>query len=97
MDRSRKIIWAPKAYEDLKESFEYISQDNPAAAKIWVNQIFSNIEKLARFPQLGRLIPEIGKSRYCEIMIGEYRIFHEVREKEILIFRIFHSKRLFRI
>ena len=60
-----------------------------------MKQVLSSVEKLVSFPHLGRFIPEIGKSRYREIIMGEYRIFHEVREKGILIFRIFHSKQLF--
>lgn len=97
MERTRKITWAPSAYRDFKEGFDYVAGENAPAARAWAKQILSSIEKLERFPQLGRLIPEIGKSRYREIVAGEYRIFHEVREKEILIFRILHSKRLFRL
>ena len=96
MERQRKIIWALAATQDLKDNFDYIAEDHPRAAQDWIKQIFSNIEKLTSFPHLGRVIPEIEKSRYREILIGEYRIFHEVREKEILVFRIFHSKRLFK-
>ena len=95
MESQRKIIWAFAASQDLKENFDYIAVDHPAAAQVWVKQIILQIEKLISFPHLGRTIPEIGKSRYREIILGDYRIFHEVREKEILIFRIFHSKRLF--
>ena len=90
----RKIVWASSAYQDFREGFEYIAQDNRIAAQAWIKQILASIERLASFPHLGRVIPEIGKSRYREIIVGEYRIFHEVREKEILIYRVFHSKRL---
>lgn len=95
MDRERKIIWAPRALGDLANIFEFIQQDKPLAAKEFVNQFIHAVEKLARHPNLGRFIPEIGKIRYRELIHGEYRIFHEIREKDILIFRILHSKRLF--
>ena len=96
MERERKIIWAPRASEDLKEGFDFIAVDNTSAAQAWVSKVFAGVEKLAVFSNLGRMIPEIGQSRYRELTIGDYRIFHEVREKEILVFRIFHSKRQFK-
>ena len=91
----KKIIWSPHAADDLKAQFEWIKADSPARAREWVGKLFEQIERLKRFPQLGRLIPEIGQSRYRELVVGEYRIFHEIRPKDILIFRIFHAKRLF--
>lgn len=95
MVAERKIIWAPKALEDLKSGFDYIAVDSPRRAHNWLDHILKKIEQLRRFPKRGRLIPEIGKSRYRELVVDEYRIFHEIREKEVLIFRIFHTRRLF--
>ena len=90
-----RIVWAPSASEDLKQAFEYIGTDNPAAAREFVQNIMRQAEKLARFPKLGRVIPEIGSPRYRELIVGEYRIFHEVSKHQLTIFRVFHSKRLF--
>ena len=91
----RKISWAPAALADLKEAFDYIELDHPERARAWVKQILAHIEKLARFPKLGRMIPEIGQARYRELVSGEYRIFHEITDKELRIFRLLHSRRLF--
>ena len=91
----RKIIWAPTALEDLKSGFDYIAVDSPRRAHAWLEHILKKIEQLNRFSNRGRVIPEIGKSRYRELIVGEYRIFHEIREKETLIFRVFHARRLF--
>ena len=91
----KKIIWAPSASEDLTEAFKYIQADNPAAANQFVQNIMGQTEKLARFPKIGRVIPEIGSPRYRELIVGEYRIFHEVSKHQLTIFRVFHSKRLF--
>ena len=91
----RKVVWSPSAVEDLEAIFETIQGDSPSRAREWVKSVVRSAGRLAHFPRLGRLIPEIGRSRYREIILGEHRLFHEVREKEILIFRILHSKRLF--
>ena len=96
MAKERRITWSPSALQDLKDAFEFISADRPKAAHEFLGRIVNQIGKLARFPQLGRTIPEVGKSRYRELIVGEYRIFHEVSEKEVLIFRIIHSRQSFR-
>ena len=91
----KHLVWAPSAFADLKHAFEYIALDSPSRAYEWKSHILTSIEKLSRFPARGRIIPEIGESRYRELIVGEYRVFHEVREKEILIFHILHSKQFF--
>ena len=91
----RRIVWAPSAYEDLRNAFEFIRLDNAKAAEDWVKEILVKARKLAAFPKLGRVIPEIGLSRYRELIIGDYRIFHEVMTHRLLIFRVLHSKRMY--
>ena len=93
--RPKKILWSPIAADDLKEAYEYIRRDSEIHSKALVRNIHSRVGKLARFEKLGRVIPELGQSRYRELIVGEYRVFHEIREQEILIFRVLHSKRFF--
>jgi plasmid stabilization system protein ParE len=81
----------------LKEAFDYISLDRPEAARNWVRQVLTGIEKLTRFSKIGRVIPEIGQSRYRELIVGEYRIFQEITAKQTRIFRILHAKRFFEL
>ena len=95
MVRPRHITWTPVALRDLREIFDYIAVDSRAEAKAFIERIIRSTEKLARFPKRGRTIPEIGHSRYRELIVGPYRIFHEIRKKEVFIFRVFHSRRLF--
>lgn len=91
----KKVIWAPNALVDLKEAYDYICLDNLARAKRMAEDIIDRVEKLSRFTKLGRVIVEIGESRYRELIIGNYRIIHEIRNNIILIFRAFHAKRMF--
>lgn len=91
----KKVVWAPNVLVDLKETYDTICLDNPARAKRIAEDIIDRVEKLSRFTKLGRVIAEIGESRYRELIIGNYRIIHEIRDDTILIFRAFHTKRMF--
>ena len=90
----KKILWAPRALEDLKDAHDFIALDNPGRAEAFVLDMVDRVEKLARFEKLGRVIPEIGESRYRELIVGPYRVFHEKRDQDVLVFRVLHSKRL---
>ncbi|MBI4357824.1 MAG: type II toxin-antitoxin system RelE/ParE family toxin [Candidatus Omnitrophica bacterium] len=92
----RKIIWSHAAFCDLQTTFQFFSSDNPRHAHEWLEHLFGQVERLGRFPQIGRQIPELGKTlKYRQIVVGDYRIFHEVKDKEVFIFRILHSRQIF--
>ena len=92
----RKITWSPAALDDLQKSFRFISTASPRRAHEWLEHLFGQVERLARFPGIGRQIPELGrKLRYRQVIVGDYRIFHEVRDKEVFIFRVLHSRQMF--
>lgn len=92
----RKIVWSPQALDDLQKCFHFISTESPRRAHEWLEQIFRQVERLSRFPAIGRQVPELDKkSRYRQIVIGDYRVFHEVREKDVFIFRVLHSRQIF--
>ena len=92
----RKIVWSPRALDDLQRGFHFISAENPRRAHEWLEHVFHQVERLIRFPGIGRQIPELDrKARYRQMIVGDHRIFHEVRDKEVFIFRILHSRQIF--
>ena len=72
----------------------YIAKDKPTAAENWLDEIFSKVESLALSPQLGRIVPEINKNQYREIIYGNYRIVYRLEEKRISILTVRHGKQL---
>ncbi|MHB1405747.1 MAG: type II toxin-antitoxin system RelE/ParE family toxin [Desulfitobacteriaceae bacterium] len=48
-----KIRINPVAIADVQEIIAYIAEDNPAAAERIGKEIYSKVEKLADFPQIG--------------------------------------------
>jgi plasmid stabilization system protein ParE len=89
-----KIIWSPLAIDRVGEIANYIAKDKPTAAENWVDNIFSKVESLASSPKLGRIVPEINKDQYREIIYGNYRIVYRLEEKQISVLTIRHGKQL---
>lgn len=78
-----KVDWSPLALERVED----IAQDNPDAAIRWVVGLFDTVERLADFPQSGRVVPEVGIRRIREVF-GSYRVIYSVRQNvEILTVR----------
>lgn len=82
------VVWSPLALEKLGDAAEFISLDDPIAAKNWVNDIFDKTELLGTMPEMGRLVPELHNPNYREIIFGNYRIIYSIGiEIQILTIR----------
>ena len=57
-----KIIWTELAVEKLEEYADYIALDKPMAALNWAESIQNSVNKLKKFPQIGREVPEIRRN-----------------------------------
>ena len=53
-----RIFWTPIAVQDLRGVCDFISQDNPAAAKRFGEELIKQAEAMGLFPQGGRMVPE---------------------------------------
>lgn len=91
-----RIIWADPALEDLEEIAGYIALDNESAAKRLVKRVFDRIERLRDFPDSGRRPPELGHSRYRELIVGPCRIFYRHSGESVYILYVMRSERRLR-
>lgn len=89
-----RIIWSPLAVERAAEIAEYISHDNPTAAKKWIDTVFSKVEQLKSFPESGRIVPEINSKDFRELIYGNYRIIYRVENIQVSILTIRHGKQI---
>ena len=89
-----KISWSPLAVDRASEIAEYIAQDNPTAAENWVNAVFTHVEQLKKFPESGRIVPEINNDFFRELMYGNYRIIYRIEANRASILTIRHGKQI---
>lgn len=79
-----KIILSPRALQDLQEIVRYISFDNPERAQSFGRELIDKTKRLAAFPEMGRVVPELGEPNTRELVHTPYRI----------VYRVHHEKRL---
>ena len=89
-----KVIWSPLAVDRASAIAEYIARDNPTAAENWVNAVFNHVEQLKKFPESGRIVPEIKSTLFRELIYGNYRIIYRIEEKRVCILTIRHGKQI---
>lgn len=91
-----KVFWTREALVKLEEIKLFISEDNPAVADIFIDEIISVAESLANFPERGRVVPELSIGTIREIFYKNYRIVYLIKKKSIDVLTLFESHRLFR-
>ena len=89
-----KLIWSPLSIQRIQEISDYISADNISAANNWIDAVFEKVEILKSNPEIGRIVPEIGKSDIRELIFGNYRIIYLSSKKRIPILTIRHFKQI---
>jgi len=91
-----KLLWTSRARNDLVEIAGYIADDNPTAAKRWIERIRSQAKKTTEFPQIGRVVPEFGRGDIREIVFKNYRIVYRIHGTGIHVLTVFEGHLLMR-
>ena len=90
-----KLIWSPAARDDLHDIVIFIRRDNPSRAMSFGYELISETDRLQKFPELGRIVPEYRNNYIREIIFRPYRIVYRVDHdrKFCQIARVWHSAR----
>lgn len=65
-----KLVWSPTAKFDLKDIAAFIAEDSTSAAERFVRSLFHAVERLADFPESGRIVPEFNDPLLREIIVS---------------------------
>lgn len=90
-----KLIWSPLARLDIKDIAAFIAEESPSAADRFVRSLFQTAERLADFPESGRIVPEFGDPNIREAIRKPCRIVYRIRRRKrtIEIARVWHAAR----
>jgi toxin ParE1/3/4 len=90
-----KLIWSPTAKFDVKNISAFIAEDSESAAKRFVRSLFQAVERLADFPESGRIVPEFNDPAIREVIRRPCRIVYRLKSsgRIIEIVRVWHAAR----
>jgi toxin ParE1/3/4 len=90
-----RLIWSPTARLDLRDLLIYIAEGNPQAARCFARRVFQLVERLPKFPESGRVVPEFNDPTLRELVRKPCRIVYRIRPEAdtIEIVRVWHAAR----
>jgi plasmid stabilization system protein ParE len=92
-----KVIIAPSAQADLVDIVRYAARHNSDAAARLGYELITCAEKIAVFPEIGRVVPEFRQPTLREVVCRSYRVIYRLGrdEQRIEIVRFWHGARGF--
>ncbi len=88
-----KIIWHEGAVADLDQAVQYIAQDSPDQASLFLDRVRTAVKRLEDFPASGRKVPESEDPVFRELIVGAYRVMYEVKGDVVRITAVVHGAR----
>ncbi len=72
------IRWTDEALEDLRAIFDALAQTSPHYAGRALERITGQLERVERFPRLGRRVEELGFEQIREVLVPPYRLIYRL-------------------
>ncbi|MDI1310770.1 type II toxin-antitoxin system RelE/ParE family toxin [Prosthecobacter sp.] len=86
------VAYSAIAKADLREIWDYVSEDSQLQADRLIERFRSKLEHLAQWNTLGRPRPEIARN--CRSYpFGQYCFFYRPSDNGIEVIRVIHSAR----
>ena len=89
-----QIIWTEPALQELDEIADYISLDNPNAAKNLVRSVFKCVVQLSEHPKSGKPVEDLEESTYRRLLVSPCQIFYREENNRIYIIHIIRDEQL---
>jgi plasmid stabilization system protein ParE len=92
------ITFAASPVKDLEEIRAWhADQHVPDAGEQLLREVFTQFERLADFPESGRVVPEFGVVHLREIIHPPFRIVYRLDKTRVRIVRVWRSERLLKL
>lgn len=69
-----ELVSSQQALDDLTGIRDFIARTSPRYGALVVGRLIEAMERVADFPESGRVVPELGEPRVREVIHGTYRL-----------------------
>jgi len=88
-----EVKWTPQALDDLEAICLFIARDAPPVAAVFAQKAIDATDRLAAFPESGRMVPEMYDLNLREVILGNYRLIYRLRSGDVQILTVHHAAR----
>jgi plasmid stabilization system protein ParE len=89
-----QVAWTRAAERDLEALHDYIAIESPNAALAVVARLGARVQQLTRQPDSGGRLPELGRSRYRQLVEPPCRIIYRRDRRTVAILRVIRFERV---
>ena len=98
MPRKRRVTFAASAGDDLEAMRAwYAEQQALDVGERLLREVVSEVERLAEFPESGRVVSEFGLAQLREVIHPPLRIGYRLDADRVRVVRVWRSERLLRL
>ena len=98
MPKKRPIAFAESAVKDIEAIRAWYTGQNVASVgERVIREIISSVERLALFPESGRIVPEFRIPNLREVIHPPFRIVYRLEENKVRIVRVWRSEKLLQL
>jgi plasmid stabilization system protein ParE len=87
-----RLAWSRPANDDLRRLHAFLAPVAPRAALAVVQDLIAAAERLVDMPRIGQRVDGYEPREVRRLIVGNYEMRYEVRERDIVIVRIWHCK-----
>jgi addiction module RelE/StbE family toxin len=87
-----RVEWTELAIAQLDEAMAYIAADRPTVALEWLELLLGEADRLADFPDMGRVAPEASREGIREILVSPYRLVYRRDEDAVVVTMVLHER-----
>ena len=95
---SKLLRISPRAHEDIQSIYNYVRKDGEGIAQKQLRHIYSEIENLAQFPEMGIPLQKfvIRKTSFRLLIVRKvYIVVYNLTENTVDILRVFRKEQDF--
>lgn len=71
-----QTTWSLQAIDDLANIEDYLALTSKQYAAMVVDAILDTVGLLEKFPQMGRIVPELNMVNLREVIVKQYRVVY---------------------
>jgi toxin ParE1/3/4 len=91
-----KVQFVQSAHSDIETILTYYQEQGaPEQGLRFVSEIIKKSERLAKYPDSGRIVPEFGMAFLREVIYPPFRVVYRREPHQISVVRIWRSERVF--
>jgi toxin ParE1/3/4 len=89
--RPLELRWTEHAIQQLSTIADHISLASPIYAEQMIERIARRLDQACRFPESGRVVPELHQPNVRELFELPYRLIYRMRHDRIEVISILHG------